>query len=94
MKYRRYEGIIGQTFAYDIYSFLKDKGVTEKCIVCYALGDVENGIDHITSVGNLLFSMDDINHDDILQNFGLENDVLYIYGYTLIDEVILTHGYA
>ena len=81
----------------EIETYLLAHDVKEDCIVTYALADYvdeKHEEFHIKEVGNILQVRDiDVNFKPMFVSCGIDDaDILFIYGYTLVPEVIMVHG--
>lgn len=98
MKYYRYEKEKDMTLKDWLLNYLNNKGIHTDCIVCFGLGVFDNSEsgESVKKLGNVYVHYDmTLPSGDCVyscEDFAYFEDILYIYGYTLIDEVIMKNG--
>lgn len=98
MKYYRYEKENDMSLQEWLYDFLDNKEVKTDCIVTFALGVFDNSHEgeSKTSFGNVYVHYIETKPWDEniyeCEDFGGKAEILYIYGYTPVEEVIMTRG--
>lgn len=93
MRYYRYERNNDNSLYDYITEFLEDREVYEDVIVNYALAnfdDSEVNGEKIVSLGNTLVQVSGSYYE--FSDIDEGEDILYIYGYTKISEVVIMHG--
>lgn len=97
MKYYRFERQGKKFIDYWVSEYLTRMEVDRDCVVTYAIAKSGKDKDHITAMGNLTVTVKPMSNGhysytrSIIPNV-TDEDVLLIYGHTLIDEVVMIHG--
>lgn len=98
MKYYRYERQEDMSLKDWLFYFLESKQIEQDCIVTCSLVREVDGEDHINSIMNVYvhclgkYSGDTIKYDCLDFEVFKQDSILYIYGYTFINEVIMRRG--